>query len=850
MAENVKHPIIIDLNQFKLHVNVKNKIALTLHFNSPSRKFYLSVIAFVVYEMKKRGKIIPIPMEEHLDLLALLNESIGGSAGSSERENLLPRIYRKWHLALPNLEEAPLFKVLGRRKEYDEGTVKTYSFTEAEKDNWANLFEYIGSEENVRLKFAIDKLGAGLDDVAILYEDSLNGEAWEKFISSLREKLDVKPEKEEMDEVDKEPVPLVSPPKNWKIAWPSQYRLAALIVVIGVVVGAAVLAIWGLYIRYTPQPDVTPKEKIVSPQHEKSSATVPPSPEAPDRGKKVGEVTPKEKLVAPSSEKVSKPVSPPSPKLEVASKEKMVFPLPDKPSIAVLPFVNMSSDPEQEFFSDGLTEEIITTLSQNPHLFVIARSSTFTYKGKSIRINKVAEELGVRYVLEGSVRRAGEQIRINAQLIDATTGHHLWAEKYDGNIKDVFALQDRITEKIITALAVKLKAGEKEVAAPKGADNVEAYDAFLRGWVHYLRFTPEDSAKAVASLRKAIELDPNYNRAYAALAAVYYDAAAFPTLLKGLGVSWHEARARSLQYLQKAPKDPITHSVKSQIYLWRRQHQEAIAEMERALALDPNDPAGNFNMGKALTYAGRPKEAVEFLKRGMRLDPHNPFRYLVGLGTAHFYMGELQEAAALVEKALRLNPENFALPVWLAVHYALLGRDQEARALLEVAKKEKINFPVGSEFNLRSFMNPSPFKDRAVAELFAKGLLRAGVPPAKIPGGYFPAFKENQLTGEEIRSLFFGSAITGYIFYPQQYWMNYNQNGDFTWRGPSTVGGASSDSGKSRIEGNMICWQYQKRFWGVEYCGTIFRYPGGSYEGKDEYFWCTDFGFSTFSLEK
>jgi len=147
-------------------------------------------------------------------------------------------------------------------------------------------------------------------------------------------------------------------------------------------------------------------------------------------------------------------------------------------------------------------------------------------------------------------------------------------------------------------------------------------------------------------------------------------------------------------------------------------------------------------------------------------------------------------------------------------------------------------------------MNPSPFKDRAVAELFAKGLLRAGVPPAKIPGGYFPAFKENQLTGEEIRSLFFGSAITGYIFYPQQYWMNYNQNGDFTWRGPSTVGGASSDSGKSRIEGNMICWQYQKRFWGVEYCGTIFRYPGGSYEGKDEYFWCTDFGFSTFSLEK
>jgi len=550
-------------------------------------------------------------------------------------------------------------------------------------------------------------------------------------------------------------------------------------------------------------------------------------------------------------EATSKTVTSSPPKLEVASKGKMAFPLPDKPSIAVLPFMNMSSDPEQEFFSDGLTEEIITTLSQNPNLFVIARSSTFTYKGKPTHINKVAEELGVRYVLEGSVRRAGEQIRINAQLIDAITGHHLWAQKYEGNMKDVFALQDRITEKIVTALAVKLAAGEKEMVSQKGTDNVAAYDAFLRGWMHYLRFTPEDSAKAAASLKKAIELDPNYNRAYGGLAAVYYDAAAFPSLLKGLGVSWHEARARGIQYLQKATKDPMTHYVKSQMFLWRRQHQEAIYEMERGLALDPNNPAIHFNMGRALFYAGRPKGAIDFFKKGMRLDPNNPFRYLAGFGMAHFYMGELQEAAALLEKALRLNPEeDFGVPVWLAVHYALLGRDQEARALLEIVKKEKIDFPVGSAFNLRAFMNPTPFKDRAVAERWAEGLRKVGIPPANIPGGYFPAFKENQLTGEEIRSLFFSSKITGYIFYPQQFWMNYGKNGEFTWRGPSTAGGISSDSGKSRIEGDMICWQYEKRFWGVEYCGTLFRYPGGSYEGKDEYFWCSDFGFSTFYLEK
>jgi hypothetical protein len=188
MARNAKpHSITIDLNQFKLHIELKNKIELTLHFNSPSRRFYLSVIAFIVNEMKRQGKITSIPLEGHHDLLALLNETIGGSAGSSETENLLSRIYRKWQHALPNLEEAPLFVVLGRKKGYEEGIGKAYSFAETEKDSWANLFEYKGSHENVRLKFAIDKIGATLDDIAIIYENSLNEEAWEKFISSLKQ---------------------------------------------------------------------------------------------------------------------------------------------------------------------------------------------------------------------------------------------------------------------------------------------------------------------------------------------------------------------------------------------------------------------------------------------------------------------------------------------------------------------------------------------------------------------------------------------------------------------------------------------------------------------------------------
>ena len=253
MAENTKqHAITIDLNQFKLHIDLKNKIELTLHFNSPSRRFYLSLIAFVVNEMKRLGKITSIPLEGNLHLVALLNESVGGAAGSSDKENLLPRVYRKWKDALPNLEEAPLFKVLGRKKQYDEGIGKTYPFTEAEKDSWANLFEYTGSEENVRLKFAVDKIGAGLNDVVILYEDALNGEAWEKFILSLRDKGEVKPETKDIDRVDKEPVPPVPPPKKWKIAWPSRYRWIVLIAAIGSVLGAATLAIWKISFKPAP----------------------------------------------------------------------------------------------------------------------------------------------------------------------------------------------------------------------------------------------------------------------------------------------------------------------------------------------------------------------------------------------------------------------------------------------------------------------------------------------------------------------------------------------------------------------------------------------------------------------
>ena len=487
MGENAKfYPITIDLNEFKLRIALKNRIELTLHFNSPSRSFYLSVIAFVVNEMKKQGKVTSIPLEGHLDLLALLNDTVGFSAGSSDKEHLLPRIYRKWQHALPDLEEAPLFKVVGRKRLYDEGTGKTYPFTDAEKDNWANLFEYRGSEEHVRLRFSIDKIGASLDDVVIVYEDSLNGEAWDRFLSSLKEKVESAPETVVVQSPPGVPEAPVSPPREQGPVLQSRHRRIALIAVIAVVLGLTALAFWRFSL--TPAP------------------------------------------------------------VKKASLERMAFPLPDKPSIAVLPFVNMSDDPKQEFFSDGLTEEIITDLSKSPHLFVIARSSTYKYKNKPVEPRQVSEELGVRYVVEGSIRRSGEKVRIAVQLIDAVNGYHLWAESFDRETKDFFTVQSEIALRIMQPLHVKLKAGGFE--GEGGEVSGKSLEVFLKRMealegLHL--YTKEGLARAHQLLEEIIALEPDDPWGYQNLAMTYQ-----ADVWIGTSKSPKDSLAKAIELAQKA----------------------------------------------------------------------------------------------------------------------------------------------------------------------------------------------------------------------------------------------------------------------------------------------------------
>ena len=419
-------------------------------------------------------------------------------------------------------------------------------------------------------------------------------------------------------------------------------------------------------------------------------------------------------------------ISPPT-LSEIATEQTPKLNLPDLPSIAVLPFVNVSGAVEQEYFSDGMTDDLITDLSKISGLFVIARNSVFTYKGKPAIVQNVAKELGVRYVLEGSVRRAGDKLRINAQLIDATTGHHLWAQRYDGQIGDVFALQDRITEKIVAALAVKLTSGEQEQVALKYTDNILAYDAFLQGRGYYVRRTPHDYAAAVSCFEKAVKWDANYGQAYAALSMTYWESA-HNLWTYHLGVSWAEAHNRAEKYLALAMDNPspLAYQAASKMHIDWMQHEMAIAHAQRALGLDPNDADSYLAIAYALIYASRPKEALGFVEKAMRLDPHYPAYYLFVLGLAHFVLEHFEEAVTLFERALKHNPTYYVPLIPLSAAHAHLNREQEAVATLKKLHEVlpvivTISF-IENSTPLCSYKNPAD-RNRLLAGLRLAGML-------------------------------------------------------------------------------------------------------------------------------
>src|SRR5262245_32464812 len=368
---------------------------------------------------------------------------------------------------------------------------------------------------------------------------------------------------------------------------------------------------------------------------------------------------------------------------DVASQSKMALPLPDKPSVAVLPFTNMSTEASQEIFTDGMTDDLITDLSKISDLFVISRNSTFVYKGKAVKIGQVAEELGVRYVLEGSVRRAGDQVRVNAQLIDALSGGHVWADRFDGNVADIFAAQDVFVAKIVEALKVNLTTNEKTEIARAKPDSIAAKEAFEEGWALYLRYNAKDTAAAITSLKRAIELDPEYGRAYAALALAYFRVV--DSLWgKELGTDEQYFWFGAQDYEELAKKYPtsLSYTVEALRDVYQGLAEDARRNAGRAIALDPNDPEAHIATAWALTISGEPAEALNFVATAMRLNPNYPSHYVLARGMALFAMGDLKQAAEVFDEGVRRNPDATALFLPLSSVLAQLGRREEAREML------------------------------------------------------------------------------------------------------------------------------------------------------------------------
>ncbi|GLR88605.1 adenylate/guanylate cyclase domain-containing protein [Bradyrhizobium iriomotense] len=394
--------------------------------------------------------------------------------------------------------------------------------------------------------------------------------------------------------------------------------------------------------------------------------------------------------------------------------------LPDKPSIAVLPFQNMSGDPEQEYFADGMVEEITTALSRFKALFVIARNSSFTYKGRAVDIKQVGRELGVRYILEGSVRKASGRVRITGQLIDAAIGSHLWADRFEGDLRDVFALQDQMTESVVSAIAPRLLQAEIELATRRRPDNLSAYDIYLRAAARLYSYTREGSTEALQLLYRALEIDPRYGVA-ASLAASCH--------LHNISHGWavdpkstiEEATRLSRLALNVDENDPEALAIAGRVTAFSGDIDAAIELVDRAVALNPNSANAWNRRGLTYRHVGQPDEALRSFERAIRLSPVDPWIFLMftGMGIAFIDLQRFDEAAAFARKALRKNQVSSMVYRCLAVALAHLGREAEAKEAVTHMLQLEPNFRI-AEWVART--------SSSKLEVFIEGLRKAGLP--------------------------------------------------------------------------------------------------------------------------
>ena len=505
---------------------------------------------------------------------------------------------------------------------------------------------------------------------------------------------------------------------------------------------------------------------------------------------------------------------------------------PDKPSIAVLPFDNESDDPKQEYFVDGMTDGLVTELAQISGLFVIARNSTFAYKGKEVTPKQVSAELGVRYVLEGSVQRAGEAIRINAQLIDAYSGGHIWAARFDGTLAGAFALQDEVAHGIADALTLRLTPDEQLAFSRAETTVPAAFDAFLRGWEHYRRTTPEDFAKALPYFEEAIALDPAFGRAYAASALVYARIYMWRWHYQ-LGISRFEARAKARQNLRIAQyKTALAYQAAALLSEADWQHNDALAELKEAIALEPGDPWSYALMAFVLASAGRPAEAMPHIRTAIRLDPYHPSYFMYVLALTEFGLQNFAASAAAAKSSIKLNPEDESSFLLLAAASGQLGLTKEAEDA--VARFNALQVGRGGTVTTVSDHRPQNIaRPRDGSDSLCQGLRLAGVPETFMSSDFA---RGNKLTDNEVRSLFLGNRLHGRMFDSgEEHEATISKEGIATLTGDwASVGGGHMADAEVRFEGDTVCFLWLKT---ANVCGTVLRNPGGLRTKENEFIW-------------
>ena len=399
---------------------------------------------------------------------------------------------------------------------------------------------------------------------------------------------------------------------------------------------------------------------------------------------------------------------------------KEALPLPDRPSIAVLPFRNLSGDQKQDYFCDGLTEDLITALSKIPDLFVIARNSVFTYKDEQVSVKQVAEELGVQYVLEGSVRAIDERVRITIQLVDSEKGEPLWAERYDRNMEDIFAVQDEVTMQVLTALQVKLTEGEKILALTRSTNDINAYLKWVEGRQHFLRINKEDNIIARKLLEEAIALDQGFSSPHVDSAWVNLMDIRF-----GISKSPKESLAEATLLAERAisldESSPFGHCVLGAIFTAKRQHDKAIAQGQKAVALSPGDSLAMAHLGRALSYAGEYEESLLWMKKAIRQDPKALNWYSNIVGHNYLFMGRYREALKVLKESHKNNPKDMTAHLRLVAAYYLAGEEAEARAEASKIIEQDPDFSTKS-------ISTWPLKNKSDSDLFADVLKKAGLP--------------------------------------------------------------------------------------------------------------------------